>query len=275
MTSEVSVIAGSRLAAVVQGDADAAWLAALQPPPSQADSAAAGSVVLAAHVDGRPRALVRFTPAIGLSVPRHWYHVGCVVHASPELGRRLPLATLQLNNDLTGDAELAGWCTDPTLDADGAATAWRALLAAGLGRVAAAPGRPSGAAGSSVPGSGVPGPEAATRLLVELPGPRDAAGRSPFWEGLGRPFYNGDPAAAQARFGDAWRSHVAALLPRQLVYSAFLPEAAQAAIGAVHADAVALATVLHQAGLRWSRQIRIDDGGPVFIAEPGAGKAPA
>lgn len=255
MTAEMSVIGvadPAALAALVGGANGLGWLAAAA---ALFDS---GSEVWAATQAGRTRALVRFTPAIGLQPPRHWYHVGCVVHASPELRRRLPLATLQLNNDLTGEAELAGWLTEPGLDPHDCRAAWRALLAAGLQRLA---GR-------------LPAGTAAPRLLVELPGPRDDRGASPFWQGLGRHFYAGDPAAAQARFGDAWRSHVAALLPRQLVYCAFLPEAAQQAIGTVHGDAQALAALLHEAGLRWSRHIRIDDGGPVFVAEaPRAGMA--
>ena len=104
----------------------------------------------------------------------------------------------------------------------------------------------------------------AARLIVELPGLRDAQGRSPFWEGLGRHFYDGDPAAAAARFGPDWCSHVAALLPRQPVYTDFLCDAAQAAVAQVDPAARVLMDLLWQAGLRYAHHISIADGGPVF-----------
>ena len=52
----------------------------LPPPGARRESwlvAAAGS---------RPLACLRLRRAIGLDLPRHWYHVGWVVHAAPELG---------------------------------------------------------------------------------------------------------------------------------------------------------------------------------------------
>lgn len=103
MTPEVSVLPVADPTVLASLAANAPWLTG---------HTAAGSLfsgpgeVWTATQHGRVGALVRFTPAIGLQAPRHWYHVGCVVHASPELGRRLPLATLQLNNDLTGEAEI-------------------------------------------------------------------------------------------------------------------------------------------------------------------------
>ena len=109
-------------------------------------------------------------------------------------------------------------------------------------------------------------PDANGRVIAELPGLRDAQGRSPFWQGLGRHFCALDPADALARHGPDWLADVAALLPRQLFYTAFLPGDAQAAIGTLHPSAQAVHGVLQACGLRWQHQIRIDDGGPVLEA---------
>jgi arginine/ornithine N-succinyltransferase beta subunit len=79
-------------------------------------------------------------------------------------------------------------------------------------------------------------------------------------------FYSGDPDAAQARFGEAWRSHLAALLPRQTLYLSFLSEAAQAALGQVGAPGLAAAQALRACGLVFSQHVRIDDGGPLMEA---------
>ena len=205
-------------------------------------------LVVARSADAQPLACLRLRHAIGLDLPRHWYRVGWVVHAAAELGLFHRLQTLQLGNDLTGARELADIAWQPGLDADTQAAALGALLDAALAAVR-----------DAAPLAG-----ASPLLIAELPGLRGADGRSPFWQGLGRPFYGGDIGAAAQRFGPAWRSHVAALLPRQPVYSAFLPDAAQAAIGQVDPRLAVWAGLLRQAGLRPSGHIGIDDGGPVL-----------
>jgi arginine/ornithine N-succinyltransferase beta subunit len=99
----------------------------------------------------------------------------------------------------------------------------------------------------------------ATRLIAELPGVRDTASRSPFWQGLGRHFHSGDAQADATRFGaEAWRAHVAALLPRQLIYISFL---------ARDASVQAQRAALERARLRFAEHVRIDDGGPVVEGE--------
>jgi arginine N-succinyltransferase len=112
----------------------------------------------------------------------------------------------------------------------------------------------------------------ATKLIVELPGLRDAQGRPPFWEGLGRHFYAGDPTAAAARHGALWRTYVAALLPRETLLVSFLSDSAQAAIGAAAAtpEVQALLAALQSLGFRRSDYVAIDDAGPVLVAEAGA-----
>lgn len=176
---------------------------------------------------------------IGLEQPRHWYHVGRVVHAAPELQLFRPQRTLLLGNDLTGASELVGLAEPPARGED-PSSSWSALLQACAQR-------PSG-----------------ERLIVELPGVRDAEGRSPFWQGLGHAFCPLTPEAAAALHGAAWQGHVAALLPRQLIYTSFLSDAAQDAIGRCAAAALPLQRALQQAGFAWHGHVSIADGGPVL-----------
>lgn len=191
-------------------------------------------------------ACLRLRPAIGLEQPRHWYHVGCVVHAAAELGLFQRRHTLLLCNDHTGAAELADIVSDAAaLDLDQQADALRLLVHHALRHIAQHRG--------TYP----------AQLVAELPGVRDAQGRSPFWLGLGAHFYEGDPQEAARRFGPAWRGHVAALLPRQPVYAAFLAADAQSAIAQVAPPARVLMQVLADAGLRYSHHVTVDDGGPV------------
>lgn len=231
--------------------ADLPALAALLPLTADLRLPAAGDGecwLVAAPPQGGPQACLRLRPVIGRQPVRYWYHVGCAVHAAPSLNLFHRQRTLLLGNDHTGACELADIAWDTRPARPGQAALLRLLIRAVLLRVA----RQRAAFG----------PE----LIVELPGLRDAAGQSPFWQGLGRHFYAGDPLHAARRLGPGWRSHVAMLLPRQPVHVAFLPEAAQAALGQVPASAQVLAQVLAAEGLRDSAHVRIDDGGPVLSA---------
>ena len=236
-----------------------AWLppgAALALPPPGAKCQA--WLVVTDPADNLALACLRLHHGIGLDVPRHWYHVGWVVHAAAELGLFCRLQTLQLGNDLTGASELADIAWQPGLDAAAQAQVLAPLLHAALAAVHAATPLASG-----------------PRLLIaELPGLRDSGDQSPFWRGLGLPFCSVDPQQAAHRFGPAWRSHVAALLPRQPVYSAFLPADAQAAVGQADPACAVLLGLLRQAGLRESGHISIDQGGPVLSAPLAALQAP-
>ncbi len=199
--------------------------------------------------EGTLRAALRLLPAIGLVLPRVSYHVGCTVHAAAELSLHHRQRTLLLGHDHTGASELAdiAWAQGDVPLAE-QALALHTLFAAALARI------------------GRERQHFAARLIAELPGPRDAAGQSPFWQGLGRHFYRGDPAAARAEHGVAWRSHAASLLPRHLLYTSFLPAAAEAAIAQVDASSLLLREALEDAGLRYSHHVNVEDGGPILEA---------
>ncbi len=227
-----------------------AWSAQTATLPSAIDETLL--VAQAAGPDDEPAPLLgalRLRRAVGMVQPRVWYHVGCTVHAASELGLFHRQRTLMLGHDHTGASELAdiAWAREDVALSDQAATL-HLLVQAALLVVASRRG------------------QYAERLIAELPGPRDSAGQSPFWQGLGRHFFSGDPQAAAQAHGAAWRTHVAALLPRQAVYTSFLPAPAQAAIAQAHADALLLRDVLEQAGLRYSHHVNVEDAGPVLEA---------
>jgi arginine N-succinyltransferase len=190
-------------------------------------------------------------PRLGLTLPRYHFHIDRVVHAAAELGLFRVQTTLLLGNDHTGHAELAELHTAPGLSPAEAGRALGELVAAAQAQTVARP------------------DDFGTWLVAELPGWRDAAGVSPFWQGLGARFYGGDPGAAEARLGPAWRSHLAALLPRQTVYLSFLGEAAERSLARPAFEPAAAA--LRAAGFQPASHVRIDDGGPVLawrVARP-------
>lgn len=185
-------------------------------------------------------------PRRGQVLPLYHFRLGRVVHAARELGLFRVQQTLLLSNDHTGDSELTGLWLDDRLDARERSAALTALVQGARRWIA----EHREACGDW--------------LVLELPGWRTPAGASPFWEALGARFYPHDAAAAQARWGSAWCSHLAALLPRQTLYLSFLGDAAQQACAQTDAAHAALLPALHQLGFLPPLQVRIDDGGPVL-----------
>lgn len=217
------------------------------PTPVRIETLAEGRQRLSL-ADGR--AALTLCSALGLSLPRYHFRLGRAVHAAPALQLFRVQRTLQLSNDLTGEAELSELHFAPELDATARAEALATLARAAqqaLRQQAAAP----------------------QWLVIELPGWRDAGGHSPFWQALGARFCPLEPQQALLTHGPAWVSHLAALLPRQMLYLSFLgPAAAQAC--ALSAEAEAL-QALQRLGFLPAQQVRIDDGGPVLAWPVGAG----
>ena len=191
-----------------------------------------------------PVACLRLRRRIGLTQPRYWFHVGYRVHAAAELGMFRRERTLLLGNDHTGAAELADFGIDAArLQPAQRAALPRMLVGAALLLLHRDQQRRVRT-------------DALPRVIATLPGARDDDGATPFWEGLGCHFYPGDVAQALARFGHLWRTHVAALLPRQPVYTCLLPAPTRAALAQVHPGSLALMQVLWDAGLQASQTVR-------------------
>lgn len=214
------------------------------------------AVPLDAHgKPGTPRGCVRIRRNIGLDTPRYWYHLGCVVHAAPELGLFHRQRTLLLGNDHTGATELADIAIDREAMSSAQQTALWQLLVRGALHLLQREQR-----------HGTEQAALDRKIIVALPGLRTAQNLSPFWQGLGRHFYPGDVASALARFGSQWFTHVAALLPRHPVVVSLLDPEAQSAIGGVPADASGLQAAVELAGLRAGQHVTLYDAGPVYEA---------
>ena len=206
--------------------------------------------------EAAPEATLRLRRHIGQPVPRGWFRLGWAVHASAELGLYRRQRTLLLGHDLTGADELCGFGCAGTLPAAEAGPAWTALVRAALQaqQLAAA------------------GQEAAP-CIAELPGLCDAEGEAPVWQALGRHFHGQDLASLRRQLGSEGLHHLAALMPRHVLYASLLPAAAQAAFGQVHAAALPLQAALLQAGFGAREHITVTDGGPVLECWPATRKA--
>jgi len=102
----------------------------------------------------------------------------------------------------------------------------------------------------------------AAKIIAELRGRLEPDGTSPFWEGLGRPFFAMEYSTADYLTGTGQKSFIAELMPKHPVYVNLLPPAAREAIGAVHADTLPARAMLEQEGFRYEGYVDIFDAGP-------------
>jgi len=199
--------------------------------------------VLVDSVSGRVVGIAAIEGAVGLTEPWYNYHVGTIVHASRALDVYTVAPTLFLANDHTGHTELCSLFLDQAHrhGKNGPLLAKSRLLFIAEFADRFAP-----------------------KVIAEMRGKLDAAGRSPFWEGLGRHFFAMEYSTADYLTGIGQKAFVAELMPRYPVYANLLPDSARAVIGEVHDDTRAARSMLEQEGFRYEGYVDIFDAGPTL-----------
>lgn len=105
------------------------------------------------------------------------------------------------------------------------------------------------------------------KFFASLSGMMDTKARSPFWEALGRKFFQMDFLEAERLIeGARNRTLIVELMPHYPVYVPLLPGEAQAAMGQVHAEAELPFQILSYEGFEPDEYIDIFDGGPILQA---------
>ena len=160
--------------------------------------------------------------AVGLREPWYNYRVGLTVSASQELNIYREIPTLFLANDLTGNSELCSLFlrSDHRNGLNG-----RLLSKARMLFIAEFP---------ELFGK---------KVIAEMRGISDAAGRSPFWESLGRHFFKMEFSQADYLTGVGNKAFIAELMPKFPLYTCFLSEAARSVVGRVHTDSSAKVSI--------------------------------
>jgi arginine N-succinyltransferase len=114
----------------------------------------------------------------------------------------------------------------------------------------------------------------ADKFFASMAGMTDATGRSPFWEALGRKFFQMDFLAAERMIeGARNRTLIVELMPHYPVYVPLLPGEAQAALGQVHEEGELPFSILSQEGFEPDEYVDIFDGGPILRAHKNALRA--
>lgn len=183
---------------------------------------------------------------IGVSVPFYSYKLTTLVSSSEKLDLTMKTRILHLVNDYTGTTEIGSLFLLPEYRRDGIG---KFLSRARMLLLADFPERFD------------------EKVFAELRGWTDENGRSPFWEHLGRKFF--DLSFKKADFISAvegWQ-FISDLMPKHPVYLDLLPEAAQEVVGKPHDHGVGAMKILEREGFKFTGYIDIFDAGPCLEAQ--------
>ena len=106
----------------------------------------------------------------------------------------------------------------------------------------------------------------ANRVISELRGHVDETGYSPFWEAIGRKFFQMDFNEADHISAEQDNQFILDLMPKYPIYAALLPDEAQAVMGQTHPAGEGARRYLEGEGFRYNGVIDIFDGGPSVSA---------
>ncbi|OAI42891.1 hypothetical protein AYO41_03325 [Verrucomicrobia bacterium SCGC AG-212-E04] len=104
-------------------------------------------------------------------------------------------------------------------------------------------------------------------VIAELRGFLDAHDRSPFWDSVGRHFFQDDFHAADVLSGLGEKDFIRDLMPRHPIYIPLLPAEVQAVIGRVHTDTEPAKRMLLDEGFVETDEVDIFDAGPLVRAK--------
>lgn len=188
---------------------------------------------------GRILGLSAVYAAIGVDRPFYSYKVSSISQASPDLGVRVDTRILHLVNDYAGASVVGTLFLHP--DARGGGRG-RLLSLARFVFMAAHRER------------------FGDRVMAEMRGLTDHRGASPFWDAVGRRFFQREFSETDLRRGHEFR-HISELFPTYPIYADLLPPEAQAVIGRTHPEAEPAVRLLEEQGLRNHGYVDIFDAG--------------
>lgn len=192
--------------------------------------------------DGKVIGLSAVFAAIGLQTGFVNYRINREFYSSSELGKRIVRRVLIPTHDFTGAAEVGSLFLSP--DARGGG--YGKLLSRARFMFMAQ--RPAAFA---------------RRVCAELRGWRAPDGGQPFWNAVGRHFFEMDFEEADAHNSAHGNQFIEDMMPRYPIYVDLLPEDARACLGKPHDGAAPAYKMLINEGFVFADYIDIFDGGPL------------
>jgi arginine N-succinyltransferase len=185
---------------------------------------------------------------VGLDEPFYNFRVGTLVHSSKELKVYKQFNTLSLSNDLTGCSEVCSLFLHPdhrTRVNGKLLSKSRFLFITQFSHLFS------------------------EKIIAEMRGYQRPDGTAPFWDSLGRHFFQMEFNRADNLSIVGKKAFIAELMPRYPLYVNYLSDEAQEAIGKVHPDTVPARHMLEGEGFSYQGYIDIFDGGPTLEARAG------
>lgn len=182
---------------------------------------------------------------VGLDKPFYTYRILHITQESRELGKRVDTQLLQMANDYVGASEVMTLFLDPEYRSGHngklLSKARYMLIAAHEDRFA-------------------------EKVISEIRGWVDENNHSPFWQAIGKPFFQMKFEEADNVSGSGNSQFISDLMPRFPIYTTLLPQEAQEVIGKPHDMARGAIKLLELEGFRKVGSVDIFDGGPTFMA---------
>lgn len=182
---------------------------------------------------------------IGIQDPFFSYRILKIAQKSTVAGKRFDMNMLALVNEYAGASEVGSLFVLPQARGGGGG---RLISQARYMLMATDPARF--------------GP----RIVSELRGVVDESGFSPFWEAIGRKFFQMDFGEADYISATEDKQFILDLMPKYPIYIDLLPESARAVIGQTHPLGQGAQHYLEVEGFRYDGVIDIFDGGPCMSA---------
>lgn len=182
---------------------------------------------------------------VGLSKPFYNYRLLKLSQACTDLGMKVDTELLLLGNDFAGASELATLYLE---SASRGTAIGRQLSRARYLLMAAHRTR------------------FADVVMAELRGWTDENGSSPFWEVVGRPFFQMEFDEADRISGQGNSQFIADLMPKFPIYTNLLPQSARDVIGRPHDQSAAALKLLKNEGFHFRGAVDIFDAGPCVEA---------
>ena len=183
--------------------------------------------------------------AVGLDHGFVNYRINKTVHASTQLKKRVERRLLVPTHDFTGCSEVGSLFLSPDARGGGFGkflAKARYLFIADHGDLIADP------------------------ICAELRGWRGPDGEQPFWEALGKLFFDMEFEDADLANSALGNQFIADMMPRHPIYVALLPEDARECLGRPHDSAMPAFNMLLKEGFAFRGYIDVFDGGPLVDA---------
>lgn len=195
--------------------------------------------------DGKVLGTSAVFSAVGLDHGFVNYRINKSVHVSKQLKKRIERRLLMPTHDFTGCSEVGSLFLSPDARGGGYGkflARSRYLFIAQHRELIADP------------------------VCAELRGWRGPNGEQPFWDAIGKPFFDMEFEAADVANSAMGNQFIADLLPRHPIYVALLPQAARDILGRPHDNAAPAFNMLLKEGFSYRGYIDVFDGGPLVDA---------